>query len=270
LTVWTAERPNPSPVRQWWVLTVRVIAPTLRNGELLIAITLSGVFTVCYYLPLKNTMGVAVQGISSSYAQYLMPLITLMAIYFAGMSGALRSATDSVEGINRRFASMPMAPMTPLAARMSCNAYRCVTALATAILYGYLIGFRFHGGTAGTLGFCLLVLLIGVVVAFVGDLIGVISRNPEATTHILLLPAVILILLSVGLQPVEQFPGWIQPFVRDQPFSQFASALRELAGDTADAARSPARSAIGPALAWLLGVMVIAVPLYRFVLSRRR
>lgn len=269
MTVRTAVRPHPSTFQQWWVLTVRVIAPSLRNGELLIAIILSGVFTVSYYLPLKQIMGTVVQGISSSYAQYLMPLIALQAIYFAGMSGALRSAMDSVQGINRRFRSMPIGPMIPLAARMSANLYRCGTALATAILYGHLIGFRFYRGAEYTVGFCLLVLLIGVTVAFVGDLVGAISKNPEATPYLVLLPSLILILMSVGIQPVEQFPGWIQPVVRDQPFSQFVYALRALAGDTSTAG-SPTWSVIGPALAWLFGVMAIAVPLYAFVLSRRR
>ena len=29
-----ADRPKVSTVQQWWVLTVRMITPTLRNGEL--------------------------------------------------------------------------------------------------------------------------------------------------------------------------------------------------------------------------------------------
>ncbi len=264
-----AVRPNPSTIRQWWVLTGRAIAPTLRNGELLISLMLSGVFTVCYYFPLKQILGATVHG-SSSYADYLMPLITLQAVYFAGMSGALRSATDSVEGINRRFRSMPITPMTPLAARMSANFCRCTTALVTAIGYGYLIGFRIHRGVEGTVVFCLLALLIGVTVTFVGDLIGAASKNPEATTYVLLLPGLILILLSVGIQPPQQFPRCIQSVVRDQPFSQFIYALRALAGEASGAALTPTWTAIRPALAWLLATMLIAAPLYAYLLARRR
>ena len=51
-------------------------------------------------------------------------------------------------------------------------------------------------------------------------------------------PQLIFGLLSVGIQPAEQFPGWIQPIVRNQPISQFVYALRALAGDTTDAAPS--------------------------------
>lgn len=184
MNTWSGRRPNPSSLRQWWVLTIRVIAPTLRNGELLIAISLSAVFTVSLYLPLK---GIITTVVSGSYAQYVMPMIVLQAVYFAAMSAALRSATDSVHGINMRFRTMPIAPLIPFAARMSGSAYRSATAVATAVLCGYAIGFRFYRGAGYAIGFCLLALMIGIVLSVVGDLIGIISGNPEATTHILLL-----------------------------------------------------------------------------------
>lgn len=167
MTALAAVRPNPSALRQWWVLTVRVMAPTVRTGELLIAMSLSVAFTASLYIPLKQIMGAVVHG---SYAQWIMPSIALQAVYFAAMSGALRSATDSVHGINRRFGSMPIPVITPLAARMSGNTYRCTTALATAIVCGHVIGFRFYRGPVYIVCFCLLVLLIGIALSFVGDL----------------------------------------------------------------------------------------------------
>ena len=267
MTSWTAERPHPSAVRQWWVLTARVIAPTIRSGELLIAISMSIAFTASLYIPLKQIMGAVVHG---SYAQWIMPSIALQAIYFAAMSGALRSATDSVHGINRRFASMPIASAAPLAARMSGNMYRCATALATAIVCGHVIGFRFYRGPLYIVAFCGLVLLIGLTLSFVGDLVGRVSTNPEATTYILLIPELIWGVLSVGIQPAEQFPEWIQPVVRNQPHSQFVSSLRAFAGNSTDTAAWPSWSVIGPALAWLAGIMAVAVPLYALVLRRRR
>jgi len=267
MTTWTVARPKPSRFQQWWVLTIRVITPTLRSGDLLIAISLSAVFTASLYLPLKHIMATVVHG---SYAQYMMPMIALQAVFFAAMSAALRSATDSVHGINLRFRAMPIAPMTPLAARMSGNVYRCATALVTALLCGYVIGFRFYHSAGYTVAFCVLILLIGIALSFVGDLIGIVSKNPEATTHILLLPQLILGMLSVGILPPEQFPGWLQPFVRNQFYSQFVYALRALAGDATQSEPWPTWSVIGPALAWLVGIMLVAVPLYAFVLRRQR
>ncbi|HEX2214320.1 MAG TPA: ABC transporter permease [Mycobacterium sp.] len=257
-----------STVQQWWVLTVRMITPTLRNGELATQIIGSIVFTVGYYLPLKQMMG-AVQPLSS-YAQYLTPLIVLQAIWFAAVSAAFRSATDSVQGINRRFRAMPIASMTPLASRMTASMYRCCVALAVSVACGYVIGFRFHGGLLDAVGFIGLALLIGAALAFIGDLIGVATQNPEATAPMMLVPQLTLGLASVGLQPVERFPDWIQDFVRNQPLSQWVYGLQAFAGDTSGAAPEVSWSVLGPAIAWALGSAAVAVALHMLISRRRR
>jgi ABC-2 type transport system permease protein len=267
MTTLAADRASPSPVQQWWVLTIRVIAPTIRSGEVFVAIGLSIAFTASLYIPLKQIMGAVVHG---SYAQWIMPSICLQAVYFAAMSGALRSATDSVHGINRRLASMPVSPVAPMAARMSGNLYRCATALATAIVCGHVIGFRFYHGPVYIVAFCALVLIIGVTLSFIGDLVGRVSTNPEATTHILLLPELIWGILSVGIQPADQFPEWIQPVVRNQPHSQFVYSLRAFAGNFENTAPLPSLSVVGPALAWLAGFLVVTALLYVRVLRGRR
>lgn len=258
-----------STLQQWWVLTVRAIAPTLRNGELVTQIAASVMFTVGFYIPLKGMMGAFAAGMSS-YAQYLMPLIALQAIAFAAVSAAFRSATDSVAGINRRFKILPMAQLTPLAARLSASMYRCVIALVVSLLCGSAIGFRFYGGLLHAAGFCLLVLLIGGVMSLLGDWIGTAIENPEATMPLMLLPQLILGLLSVGLQPVERFPTWIHGFVRDQPVSQYVYALRALAGDSTPAAGTVSWPVVCPALIWTAGLAAVALPLHVRVSARRR
>lgn len=262
----SAVRPIPSTPRQWWALTTRMIAPTLVNGELATQVVGSIVFTVGFYLPLKNILG-AVQPMSS-YAQYLTPLIVLQAIFFAAVSAAFRSAIDALAGINRRFRAMPMNRLTPLSARMTASMYRCVVALVVSLVCGHIIGFRFHGSLWHTVGFIGLTLLIGAALALMGDLIGAATRNPEATAPLLLVPQVTLGLASVGLQPVERFPNWIQPFVRDQPLSQWLNALRALAGDSTPAAPPVTWSVIGPALAWTAGIIVVFTWLHTRVARR--
>lgn len=259
-------RPMPSTIQQWWTLTTRMIAPTLSNGELATQIVGSIVFTVGFYLPLKNILG-AVQPMSS-YAQYLTPLIVLQAIFFAAVSAAFRSAMDALAGINRRFRAMPMARLTPLAARMTASMYRCVIALVVSLICGHIIGFRFHGSLWDTVGFVVLALVIGASLALMGDLIGAATKNPEATAPLLLVPQVTLGLASVGLQPVERFPSWIQPFVRDQPLSQWLNALRAFAGDTTPAAPPVTWSVIAPALVWVAATMVIFTWLHAVVARR--
>lgn len=267
-TVPTASRPRVSVVRQWWVLTTRMIIPTLRNGELVTQIAGSVVFTIGYYLPLKQMMG-AVQPLSS-YAQYLTPLIVLQAIWFAAVSAAFRSATDSIQGINRRFRAMPIPAIMPLASRLTASMYRCTIALVVSVACGHVIGFRFHGSVLHTVGFVGLVLLIGAALAVIGDLIGIATENPEATAPMMLVPQLTLGLASVGLQPVERFPGWIQGFVRNQPLSQWVYGLQALAGDSTGAAPDPTWQTLAPGLAWALGAGLAALVAHVVVSRRRR
>lgn len=262
-----SKRPMPAMLQQWWTLTTRMIAPTLGNGELVTQVVGSIVFTVGFYLPLKNILG-AVQPMSS-YAQYLTPLIVVQAIFFASVSAAFRSAMDALAGINRRFRAMPMSRLTPLAARMTASMYRCVVALVVSLVCGHIIGFRFYGSAWDTAGFVVVTLLIGAALALVGDLIGAATRNPEATAPLLLVPQVTLGLASVGLQPVERFPSWIQPFVRDQPLSQWLNALRALAGDSTPAAPAVTWSVIGPGLASVAAIIVVFTWLHTVVARRR-
>jgi ABC-2 type transport system permease protein len=87
---------------------------------------------------------------------------------------------------------------------------------------------------------------------------------------VLLGPQLIFGLLSVGIQPVELFPHWVQPIVRNQPISQFVYALRALAGDTTPAAGSVTWAVMRPTLFWLVGLLVIMLPLSAVVMARRR
>jgi ABC-2 type transport system permease protein len=264
----TATRKSPSRMRQWWVLTVRLIAPTLRNGEVAVGVAVTVAVTASIYIPLNRLMdGPDLR--MSSYAQFLVPLIALQAISFASISTAFRAATDSVEGINRRFRSLPVPVLTPLAARITASVYRCAIGLVVALACGYVIGFRFHRGSICAGGFCLLALLTGLALALLGDTLGTQSRDPGATAQWLLLPQLIFGFLSVGIQPLHRFPDWIQPIVHNQPISRIVDALRALAGDSGDGVAPITWSVIGPALIWVVGIMALTLP-WAFVVYRRR
>lgn len=269
MTLTDEARPPTSTPAQWWVLTVRMIRPSLRNGEFLTQLAASIMFTVSFYLPLKQIMGPFIGGMSS-YAQYLTPLIALNAVTFAALSAAFRSATDAVQGINRRFKAMPLTRLTPLASRMSASVYRCGLALVLSLICGHVIGFRFYGSVPDTVGFCVLLLLIGTMLSLLGDLIGAATENPDATVPLMLLPTITFGLMSVGLQPADRFPEWIQGFVRDQPVSRFIVAMRALAGDSTPAAGAATWAVLGPAVVWLVGLTALLLTLHRAVAARRR
>lgn len=256
------------PVRQWWVLTLRLVRPSVRNGEVLTALAAPSVFTLGFYVPLNRVMTLFGHGLSS-YAQFLMPMIVMQAVSFCATTAALRAATDARDGLDDRFAAMPMPTVAPLAARTAATLYRIAVALSAAIVCGYVIGFRFYGSWWNTVCFVIFALLLGLTLGLLGDLAGTLSRSPEATTQALVLPQLILGMVSTGFAPATQFPSWIQGFARDQPVSQFVDAMRALAGDRSGYTGAVSWPVLGPGLVWLLGALLVFGAASAVVAGRR-
>ena len=220
------------------------------------------VFTLGFYVPLHAVV-TTFSGGTVDYGRFLMPLLALQAVSFTAITAAFVAATDTVRGVDRRFAAMPIPTGVPVAARVSAGTVRCVLALAAAVVCGHVVGFRFDAGPVAALAFCAAALAIGVVLTFAADVVGALSRSPEATTRALAVPQLVLGMLSCGFLPLEQFPQWAQPIVRNQPVSQFSNALRGLADGTVGA------HLLVPTLLWLFALLGIVGWMSVRVLGRR-
>lgn len=261
----TASRPRksrfePSGFVQWRVLTARTIRTMVRKGELVLAVVAPLVFTLGFYLPLKFVM--QFQGID--YAQFLMPIIVLQAMAFTAITSAQRASTEALTGLSTRLKTMPVVIGAPLMARMSSAFVRSLVTLTAALIYGYVIGFRFSAGALQAALFCVTALAISTILSFGADAIGTMSKSPEATSQALTLPQLVLGMASTGFVPETGFPEWIRPFVRNQPISQFSSAMRDMADG------SVSFSVIFPALAWIVGLAVVLIPLALWASLGRR
>ncbi|MEU4414749.1 ABC transporter permease [Nocardia salmonicida] len=251
-----ADRSPSAALTQWWVLARRLIRPAWRTGEIFTALLAPAVFTIGFYVPLNLVMTVYGHGLSS-YAQFLMPMIIMQAVAFCAITAAFRSATDARDGLDIRFATLPMPRWVPFAARITAAAHRAVIAVGAALVCGTVIGFRFYGSWWHTAGFLAFSLLIAVALCCGADLLGSMSASPEATTQILVLPQLIFGMVSTGFAPASQFPSWLQGFARNQPVSQFVDGLRALAGDSTGDAGTVDIATLGPGLAWAIGILVV-------------
>ncbi|MCR5978973.1 antibiotic transporter [Gordonia jinghuaiqii] len=246
--------------RQWATMTGRGIRSAWGEGEFLVAVVMPLVFALGFYLPLRLVM--ADRGID--YAQFLMPIIVLQAVAFTAVAAAQRATLDKLRGMNRRLASMPVRPLVPLSSRMTISMVRSVVSIVAALIFGALLGFSFSGSALDTLAFVGFALAVALVLAIGADSLGLIARNPEATSQLLVLPQLVLGLLSTGFVPESGFPDWAQPFARNQPISHFAGTMRELAEG------NPTASTVVPALIWLGALAVVFVALAHHTQTHRR
>ncbi|MCX5045882.1 ABC transporter permease [Aldersonia sp. NBC_00410] len=253
-------RVEPSKVRQWSILTNRVLLNLFNSGQILIAFVTPVIFTLGFYLPLRYVMGV--QGID--YAQFVMPIIALQTVGFAMTSNAQIAAFETLSGLNDRLHTMPIASFVPLAARITGGMLRAGISLAVAIGLGYLIGFRFEAGFWQGVLFVVFTFAVGTVLSLGADALGVLTRSPESLSQALTLPILIFGMLSAGFVPETGFPEWIQPFVRNQPISQFAVSMQDMTTD------GVTFHVLWPALAWLGGMVALFVPLAIWASGRRQ
>ncbi|GAA3048754.1 antibiotic transporter [Gordonia defluvii] len=239
-------------MRQWWALSMRVMASIARNGEFVTALLSPVLLAVCFYLPMRSMMN---QAPGMDYAAFLMPIITLQSVAFAASAAAIRVAMDRVNRINIRFRSLPMPLLLPASARLAANAALLIVSLACAVVVSVVIGWRPGAGISGTVGLLALAFGVGIGLVLLADGIGLLAGSPAATSQVLALPVLVLGMLSSGFMPAERFPQWIAPFVRHQPISRFAEAMRAFNDGTATAA------VIAPAVWWCAGLLVLGAAL---------
>jgi ABC-2 type transport system permease protein len=134
--------------------------------------------------------------------------------------------------------------------------FRGALALLAALAVGYLFGFRMGGGIFYTLAFVVLVLLFTLALSLGADATGTGAARSAivrtgASSQLLLIPQMLLVMLSTGMAPADSFPDWLHSFVRYQPVSQVTQTLQGFA------AGHIAVSNLATSLAWCLGMLFV-------------
>ncbi|MDF0529315.1 ABC transporter permease [Tsukamurella sp. 8F] len=228
-------------------LSLRGIRASARDGDLVLAIGSPILFFLCFYTPLHRAFDAA----GGRYAQYLAPVIVLQCGLFTAIVAAQVAGTDARSAARDRFLTLPIPRVAPAAARMVTAAFRVSVAAAVAVGIASVFGFRFHGKPLHIAAFFAAVIAVTVALSMLCDALGSSATNPENVAQGLMIPQLLLVMLSTGLVPAQGFPGWVQPFVRNQPISVLADAMRGWADG------EPTR--VGPAAAWIAGLLAVGV-----------
>jgi ABC-2 type transport system permease protein len=228
-------------------LTERALMGAARDGGLIF----EALSPVAYLAGFSVALHGLVDTGHISYSQYLVPAVVVQSVVFVGLLTADRAARDRLTAVGERFATLPIAAAAPVTARIVATLMRATLALVVAMVAGYGFGFRMTGGLGYVVAFVLLALLLCLAVALGADALGSGASSLQAVTPLLFVPQVLLFMLSTGIAPEKTFPGWLRPYVRDQPVSQAAETLRGLASG-----HVPVRS-LTACLAWCVGMVLV-------------
>ncbi len=240
-------RRSAGPVVATTTLAARSVISALRSGDAMFALLSPAVFFLCFYTPLHRRFELT----GGDYAQFLTPVILVQAGLFAAIAATESAGADVRSGVRMRMASLPIPRIAPVLARMCWVVVRLLISAAAGVGIGHATGFRFAGSATDTVAFVVLVVAFGVAVSLLTDAVGTVVTGSAAVAGVLMIPQLILVMASTGLVPAQGFPGWAQPFVRQQPVSVLVDALRGLAdGSGAD---------LILAILWTLGLLAVGV-----------
>lgn len=212
-------------------LTERVVRIAMRD-DLPFAVLSPAASLVVFEFMLNNVIDTG----GMSYPQYVLPVVIVQVIFLGALTTVDRAARDERGDFGERLRTLPISTVTPMMARMLYCLFRGTLGLLAAVAVGYAFGFRLFGGFGYAAAFAVLTLALTLALSLAADAAGVLSEasggklaRSGGLTQLLLVPQMLLVMLSTGMAPVDSFPNWLHPFVRNQPVSQVTQTLRGFA-----------------------------------------
>ncbi|WP_228980721.1 ABC transporter permease [Streptomyces sp. DH12] len=193
------------------------------------------------------------------YREFVMAGIFAQSVSFATVSASAGIADDIHKGLIYRFRSLPMSRSSVLSGRTLADSARSVLSIAILSVVATLVGWRIHLGIAKALGAFALLVLLGYAFSWVGALIGLWARSPEAATTggvVWLFPVVFISNAFLDLRNMHPF---LRAIAEWNPFSATVQGCRQLFGNpgVAESAAWPMQHPIWASLVW--SILIIAV-----------
>ena len=249
-------------LRDSWVVAKRNLRRMTRIPEIVVFGMMQPVMFVLLF---TYVMGGAIKvpGTSSdpnAYKQFLMAGIFAQTVTFAVAGASAGIAEDMTKGLVDRFRSLPMARSAVLVGRTMADLVQTALTVVVLALVAFAIGWRIHKGVLEAFGGFLLLLLLGYAFSWIGALIGLSVRSPEAATSAGLVWLFPLTFLSNAFVPVSTMPGWLQAIAYWNPFSATVQAVRDLFGNLPPGpgpTEWPMKHAIGVSIGWSLLILAL-------------
>jgi ABC-2 type transport system permease protein len=168
------------------------------------------------------------------YKNFLMAGIFAQTVTFATAGAGAGIADDMHKGLIDRFRSLPMARGAVLTGRTLADLVQTALTLLVlaivALLVGWRPGYAEHTNIGKVLGGFGLLLLLGYAFTWIGALIGLTVRTPEAATSGGLIWLFPVTFISNAFVDSQQMTPWLRHVADWNPFSAIVQACRELFG----------------------------------------
>jgi ABC-2 type transport system permease protein len=230
---------------------------------------------IMFVLLFAYVLGSAIAVRGGNYRDFLMPGIFVQTVAFTCATTAMGVANDMSKGLIDRFRSLPMARSAVLVGRTSADLVEGLIGITVMAACGLAVGWRIHTGfLRGLAGFALLV-LFGFAMNWLGTIIGLLMRSPEAVQSLVFITLFPITFVANTFVPTENMTPWLRNVADWNPISALVAACRELFGNvgapytgSAWPLQHPVPAAFGYSVLLLAVFAPLAVRRYRSAVGR--
>lgn len=239
------------------VLTGRSLRHIARSLDTIIT---TAIMPIAFMLLFVYVFGGAIHTGADAYVNYLLPGILLITIASGISYTAYRLFLDTKGGIFDRFQSMPIARSSVLWAHVLTSVVANVVSLVVVVLVALLMGFRSGAGVLAWLGITGILVLFTLALTWIAVIPGLTAKSVDGASAFSY-PLIFLPFISSAFVPTETMPGPVRWFAENQPVTSIVNTIRDLFTG------QPVGSGIWIALAWCVGILVVA---YGFAMAAYR
>jgi ABC-2 type transport system permease protein len=241
------------------VLTKRSLRHITRSLDTIITTT---IMPIAFMLLFVYVFGGAINSGADSYVDYLLPGILLITIASGISYTAFRLFLDMRNGIFERFQSMPIARSSVLWAHVLTSLVANLISLTVVVLVALLMGFRSGAGLSAWLAVAGILILFTLALTWLAVIPGLAANSADGASAFAY-PLIFLPFVSSAFVPTQTMPGPVRAFAEYQPVTSIVNAIRALFTS------APVSSDIWTALAWCVGILVIAYALAMSIYRRK-
>jgi ABC-2 type transport system permease protein len=241
------------------VLTGRSLRHIARSLDTIIT---TAIMPIAFMLLFVYVLGGAINSGSHSYVSYLLPGILLITIASGISYTAFRLFMDLQSGIFERFQSMPIARSSVLWAHVLTSLVANVVSLVVVVLVALLMGFRSAAGLPAWLAVAGILIVFTLALTWLAVIPGLSAKSVDGASAFAY-PLIFLPFISSAFVPTSTMPGPVRAFAEHQPVTSIVNTIRDLL------TQQPVGSDIWIALAWCVGILIVAYT-FAMVIYRRK
>ena len=233
------------------LLTGRSLRHIARSPDTIITTTITPIVLMLLFV---YVFGGSINSGPGPYVNYLLPGILLITIASSIAYTAFRLFMDMQSGIFERFLSMPIARSAVLWAHVLTSLVACLVSVVVVVLVAVVMGFRSGAGVLAWLAVAGILAMFTLALTWLAVIAGLSAKSVDGASAFSY-PLIFLPFISSAFVLTTTMPGPVRAFAENQPVTPIVNTIRDLF------AQQPVSSGIWTALAWCLGVLVVAYAL---------